>query len=62
MQTNGTVRFRFEEVQRDDWSVYLVDRSRGVNLQLDLHTRRVMYSQGNGARSELYQILRTGRR
>jgi hypothetical protein len=62
MHTNGTVRFRFEEVQRDDWSVYLVDRSRGVNLQLDLHTRRVMYSQGNGPRSELYQILRTGRR
>ncbi|MBL8305285.1 MAG: hypothetical protein JNM33_01215 [Rubrivivax sp.] len=52
----GRAVFRFDEVQRDDWSVYLVDRSRGVNLQLDLHTRKVMYSDANTQRSPLYDI------
>jgi hypothetical protein len=57
---DGVVAFRFEEVQRDDWSVYLVDRSRGVNLQLDLHTRKVMYSDATQQRAELYAILAAG--
>ncbi len=56
----GVVAFRFEEVQRDDWSVYLLDRSRGVNLQLDLHTRKVMYSDATQPRVELYGILAAG--
>jgi len=53
----GVVSFRFEETQRDDSSVYLVDRSRNVNIQLDLHTRKVMYSDGNAPRRPLYDIL-----
>lgn len=53
----GRAAFRFDEVQRDDWSVYLVDRSRGVNLQLDLHTRKVMYSDATTQRSPLYDIM-----
>ncbi len=57
MNAAGVTTFRFEEVQRDDWSVYLVDRSRGVNLQLDLHTRKVMYSDASQPRAELYAIL-----
>lgn len=53
----GRAAFRFDEVQRDEWSVYLVDRSRGVNLQLDLHTRKVMYSDATTQRSPLYDIM-----
>ena len=54
--TNGEVTFRFAERGRDDWSVYLEDRSRGVQIQLALHTQRVMYSAGNGPQRELYMI------
>jgi hypothetical protein len=37
--------------------VYLVDNSRGVNLQLDLFTKKVMYSAGGSPRRELYSVL-----
>lgn len=50
------VVFNFQEQARDDWSVYLYDASRDVHIQLDLHTRKVMYSEGNGARRPLYTI------
>ncbi len=50
------VRFNFREVARDDWSVYLHDASRDVNIQLDLHTRKVMYNAGNDPRTPLYAI------
>ncbi|QFS98000.1 Membrane-bound lysozyme-inhibitor of c-type lysozyme [Labrenzia sp. THAF191b] len=52
----GTVNFHFQEFGRDDWSVYLHDASRNVTLQLDLHRRMILYEQGNGPRSDLYQI------
>jgi hypothetical protein len=55
--SNKTV-FRFTEVARDDWSVYMKDGSRNVNIQLDLHTRKVMYSVGNAPRTPLYNIKR----
>jgi hypothetical protein len=54
---SGESRFRFREVGRDDWSVYLEDRSRNVAIQLDLHTRKVMYNQiGDSGRREIYTI------
>lgn len=52
------VAFNFKEQARDDWSVYLYDASRDVNIQLDLHTGKVMYSEGNGARRPLYTITK----
>ena len=52
----GAIVFRFEETQRDDGSVYLVDRSRGVNLQLDLSTRKVMYNDAGSKPRALYDI------
>jgi hypothetical protein len=52
------VRFNFNEVARDDWSVYLVDYSRDVHIQLDLHTRKIMYHTGNKPRTPLYRIAR----
>lgn len=52
---NGT--FNFIEQNRDDWSVYLMDQSRGVRLQLDLHRREIFYSDGNNPnRRLLYRI------
>jgi hypothetical protein len=50
-------RFTFTEVGRDDWSVYLKDPSRDVNIQLDLHTREIMYNAGNDQRRPLYKIV-----
>jgi hypothetical protein len=53
----GAANFKFRETHRDDWSVYLVDDSRGVNIQLDLHTKKVMYSdKKNPTRRALYNI------
>ena len=63
IETNaaGDVTFRFSESGRDDWSVYLEDRGRGVQIQLDLHTRRVMYKDASGPRRELYVITEAQR-
>ncbi|MFK7934291.1 MAG: hypothetical protein AB8G22_12335 [Saprospiraceae bacterium] len=49
--------FNFTEVARDQWSVYLRDASRGVNIQLDLHTRKVMYNVDGGSRVPLYKVM-----
>jgi hypothetical protein len=51
--------FTFAEQNRDDWSVYLFDASRSVNLQLDLHRRQIFYSDPNSSQRPLYAI--TGR-
>lgn len=56
---NNQTRFNFTEVARDDWSVYLKDRSRNVNIQLDLHTRKIMYNAGNNPRTPLYNIIKS---
>src|SRR5579862_4921061 len=49
--------FHFREVNRDDWSVYLQDDSRGMTIQLDLHTRKVIYQTvGRDDRREMYVI------
>ena len=52
----GSRRFTFTETNRDDWSVYLHDPSRNVRIQLDLHTKKVMYSDARSARRPLYDI------
>lgn len=49
--------FSFRERNRDEWSIYLHDESRNVNIQLDLHRKKVIYSQGGGPRSDLYDIV-----
>ncbi len=52
---DGGTRFHFREKGRDDWSVYLRDDSRGVGIQLDLHTHKVMY-RDSGPWRHLYNI------
>lgn len=54
--TAGQTTFRFEERQRDEWSVYLYDRSRDVHMQLDLHRKQILYNAGNEAKRPLYAI------
>lgn len=53
----GQVAFRFEETKRDESAVWLLDRSRNVTLQIDLKTRKIMYSAGGSPASELYSVL-----
>jgi len=48
--------FEFTEIARDEWSVYLRDENRGVNIQLDVHRMVVAYSDDNGNAFDLYEI------
>ncbi len=57
--SRNEVRFNFSEMARDDWSVYLKDHSRNVHIQLDLHTRKIMYNAGNDPRVPLYSITQS---
>lgn len=61
LDANERVTFRFVEVQRDEWSVYLNDPGRNVQLQLDLFRRKVSYGTGGGPRSDLYDITAASR-
>jgi hypothetical protein len=54
--SDGRARFDFEETGRDEWSVYLLDRSRNVALQLDVHRRMVTLSENGESRRDLYAI------
>lgn len=48
---NTSKLFDFREVQRDEWSVDLIDDSRQVMFQLDLYRKEVIFSDENGDRS-----------
>jgi hypothetical protein len=49
-------KFNYTETARDDWSVYLQDNTRGVSIQIDLHTRQVIYSDRTVSRQPLYTV------
>jgi len=59
---NGHASYSFTETGRDEWSVYLNDRSRDVQLQLDLHRKWVSYGQNGDGKSDLYRITSSSRR
>jgi hypothetical protein len=48
--------FDFVEDNRDEWSIYLSDASRGVRLQLDLSKKQGFYSEGSSKKRPLYAI------
>lgn len=52
----GNVKFVFNQLEIDEWSVYLYDEQRNVKIQLDLYRMKVIYSTENGPQSELYNI------
>ena len=49
-------RFHFTEINRDEWSVYLVDNLRGIMIQLDLWRGKVIY-EDNNSKFDLYNII-----
>jgi hypothetical protein len=53
-------QFNFAETGRDDWSVYLRDASRGIDIQLDVFTKIVSFSNATTPKSSLYTILKPG--
>ncbi|PWF41747.1 hypothetical protein C7C56_024050 [Massilia glaciei] len=57
---SGRVKYRFEQLRGDEATIHLVDRSRGVNLELDLRARQVMFSDRRNRRHAMYQILMVG--
>lgn len=57
LDSNGAVTFTFGELRRDDWTVYLYDASRNVELRLDLHQRQVLYGANGQEPYPIYAIL-----
>ena len=56
--SEGKVTFTFQEVTRDDWSVYLNDASRNMQLQLDVYRKMVGIGENNGDKRDLYPITK----
>lgn len=56
-ECNSDGQFCFEEQSRDDWSVYLVDRQRGISIQLNLYTNRINIGHGGQANQLLYNVV-----
>lgn len=57
VDANGALRFTFTELRRDDWTVYLLDQTRGIEIRLDLHQRQVLYVAGGQQPYPIYAIL-----
>ena len=57
VNTQGQTTFQFVETNRDDWSVYMKDSSRGVSIQIDLHRKKVRYSDSNTPWRDQYDVL-----
>lgn len=55
-ENNADGSFIFNEIGRDDWSVYLKDPSRDVRIQLDYYTQEVKYSFGDSPYEFLYNM------
>lgn len=53
---NDGAQFNFVETGRDEWSVYLNDPGRNLQIQLDLHRRQILWGQNNGPKSPLYNM------
>jgi hypothetical protein len=56
-ESGGGTTFEFVEERRDEWSVYLLDGTRDVTLQLDLKQMQVFYSEGSSPKRPLYGIM-----
>ncbi len=61
-EVNGRGRYYFREVRRDEWSVYLFDRGRSVNIQLDLYRHEIFYSAPGDPRRVIYRITASSAR
>jgi len=57
----GIPVFSFKETNRDEWSVYISDSSRNVQIQIDLYRMKILYGTNGGAKRDLYSITSAGR-
>jgi hypothetical protein len=53
--------FKFNEVNRDEWSVYLNDPSRNVSIQIDLFRKKISYRNADSPKRDLYDVLGSSR-
>ncbi|WP_420413522.1 SH3 domain-containing protein [Roseibium sp.] len=53
---NGAVQYGYQETNRDQHSVFLLDRSRNVSVKLDLRNNRILFGIGNGPMAEMAKI------
>lgn len=53
---SGETVYQYQEQKRDESSVYLVDRVRGMSVQLDLRARRATYKETSTRRTDLFEI------
>lgn len=58
VEDNGSSSYTFNEVGRDEWSVYLYDPNRLVSIQLDLYTKEIKYTDSTQS-FVLYHITST---
>lgn len=49
----------FTETGRDEWSVYMIDRSRDITIQLDLYMKEIYIYYDRPNRRVLYKITKT---
>ncbi|MHA6287299.1 hypothetical protein [Maricaulis sp. CAU 1757] len=61
-QGNPAPRFTWIETHRDDWSVYLRDDSRNMQMQIDLHTGWVRLAWPGQPMSDHYRITESDAR
>ncbi len=59
---SGRATFTFEETGRDDWSVYVNDGSRNVQIQIDIHRKMIRCGENNGTKRDLYEIVSSSRK
>ncbi len=61
IELNPPNTFVFQETRRDEWSVYLNDSSRDVQLDVDLFKRQIFYADKETERRPQYRIIKAKR-
>ena len=53
----GTATYSFRETGRDQWSVYLIDDSRNMQMQIDTHRNWIRLAWSGHPMADQYQII-----
>jgi len=56
-ENRGKGKFEFTESARDKWSVFLEDSSRKVSIHIDLHRKKIRYSDPKTPWQDQYDLL-----
>ena len=67
-QENGTwietnadgkeARFIFKEIKREEWSVHLLDESRDMEIEINLDSGEILFSENGTEKRALYKIIK----